>query len=216
MNATLSENERKILNIIQEYLNKNRWFNAKKIIPFINSRFKLGGVNINREGIETILKTLVNKKLIVEGSKLTKDMILLNTTREKIYNHIKKNPGCFFLKIVKELSLPYNVVIWHLEILTEFQFVKKEAYGNHEIYFDFKIDLKRAKKNFLTFNEKSKKIMEYLKHLDGGITKNQLASDLKMHLNTVSKYLEELLISDLIVKESLSNKTLYFLKDKFS
>ncbi len=216
MNETLSENERILLNIIQEYLNKNRWFNVKKIIPFINSRFKLSGININREGIETILKSLVNKKLIVEGSKLTKDMVLLNITRENIFNYIKKNPGCFFLKIVKELNLPYNVVIWHLEILTEFQFVKKEAYESHEIYFDFNLDLKRAKKNFLAFNEKSKKIIEYLNKIDEGITKNQLASELKMHLNTVSKYLEELLISDIIIKESRSNKTFYFLKEKSS
>ena len=92
-----------MLNIIQEYLNKNRCFTIDNIIPFINVGLKKYSNSINYAGIREILKSLIKKKQIVEGSKLIKEEILNNENRKKIFSYICNNPGVFFYRIAKVL-----------------------------------------------------------------------------------------------------------------
>jgi len=63
----LLEQEKLVLDVVQEYLNKNRYFNMNEIISFIIARFRTASININISGIEEILRSLVSKNLIVEG-----------------------------------------------------------------------------------------------------------------------------------------------------
>ncbi len=214
MPINLSKKEKIVLNVVREYLDRNRYFNMKKILPFINSRFKMSSININNDGIHAILKSLVKKKLIVEGSKLTRDDILKFQKKKILYNFIKKNPGIYFNKIVKELKMNPHVVMWHLDILAEFNYIKKAVFRKHEIYFDSSIEFEDVKTNFFNFKEQSKKIMDYLKQTSTGTTKSQLSIDLGMHPYTITKYLHSLQEFNIVIKENLSNKTLYFLNNE--
>ncbi len=211
----LLEQEKLVLTAIQEYLNKNRYFNMKDILPFINARFKMASVNINNRGIEEILKTLTQKKLVVEGSKLTREDLLINKKRSLIYEFIIKNPGTYFNRIVKELNLSNHVVIWHLEMLLKFEFIKSQKIENHEIYFDFEYSLKNTELKYFTSKEKSKRIIDYLKKNDLGVPKTRLSTDLKLHINTATKYLTFLEQFQVVVKRKLSGKTLFFIQDEF-
>ena len=92
MPIALTNEEQIVLKVVQEYLNKNRQFNMEKILPFIISRFRLASINISKNGIEEILRSLIKKDLLVEGSKLSRDDILLNLKRLQIYNFILRNP----------------------------------------------------------------------------------------------------------------------------
>ena len=107
----LLEQEKLVLNVVQEYLNKNRYFNMNEIIPFIISRFRNASININISGIEDILRSLVKKNLIVEGSKLSINDVLKNQKRKNIYEYIQENPGIYFNRIVKELNMSNHVVV---------------------------------------------------------------------------------------------------------
>jgi predicted transcriptional regulator len=78
-------------------------------------------ININNRGIEEHLKSLVDKNLIVEGSKLSGYNILNNSKRKKIHEYIANNPGTYFNKIVKDLLLSNHVVVWHLNMLLKFE-----------------------------------------------------------------------------------------------
>lgn len=211
MPIDLSREEKIVLTVVQEYLDKNRQFNMEKILPFIVSRFRLASVNINRNGIEDILRSLIQKNLLVEGSKLSHDDILSNLKRNQIYNFILKNPGTYFNRILKELGLSNHIVVWHLNMLVKFTYIKKEVLDNHDIYFDSDLEFEEVKINYFTSKEKSKKIIEYLKVNNSGISKTQLSKDLKMHPNTITKYLETLQEYNIIIKEKRSNKELYFL-----
>ncbi len=215
MPIELLEQEKLVLTVIQEYLNKNRYFNMKDILPFIKARFKMASVNINNRGIEEILKTLSQKKIIVEGSKLTREDLLINQKRSLIYEFIGKNPGTYFNRIVKKLNLSNHVVIWHLEMLLKFEFIKRQKIENHEIYFDFEYRLKNTELKYFTSKEKSKLIIDYLKINDIGITKTRLAGDLKIHINTATKYLTFLEQFQVILKKKFSGKILYFLNEEF-
>ncbi len=211
MPIKLSEKEKIVLTVVQEYLNKNRQFNMENILPFIVSRFRLSSINISKNGIEDILKTLIKKNLIVEGSKLSREDILLNFKRLKIYNYILRNPGTYFNKIVKELIISNHVVVWHLNMLLKFNYIKKEIIENHKIYFDSNMQFDDVKKNYYLSKDKSRKIINHLKINNKGITKTQLSKQLKMHPNTVTKYLESLQKYNIIIKDEISSKILYFL-----
>ncbi|KKM68074.1 hypothetical protein LCGC14_1464560 [marine sediment metagenome] len=215
MPVELLKQEKIVLTVVQEYLNKNRFFNIKKILPFIHARFKLASININLRGIEELLKSLAEKKLIVEGSKLYKDDILNNLKRRKIYDFIKENPGTYFNKIVGNLSFSNHVVVWHLSILLKFNFIKAERIENHEVYFEFNFDLKNSTLKYFISKEKSKRIIQYLKANDIGITKTKISTNLNIHINTTSKYLDSLERLNVIIKKNLSKKILYFLNEEF-
>ncbi len=215
MSIELLEQEKLVLTVIQEYLNKNRNFNMKNILPFINARFKMASVNINNRGIEEILKTLTQKKIIVEGSKLTREDILINKKRNLIYEFILNNPGIYSNRIVKELNISNHVVIWHLNMLLKFEFIKKQKIENHDIYFEIDFRLKNTELKYFTSKEKSRLIIEYLKKNDFGITKTRLSADLKFHINTATKYLTFLEQFRVVIKKKLSRKILYFLNEDF-
>jgi len=210
-----SEQEKLILNVVEEYLNKNRYFDMSEILPFIISRFRMASVDINIRRIEEILRTLVKKKYIVEGSKLINSDILKNPKRKQIYEYILENPGIYFNRFLKELHFSNHVVVWHLNVLLKFNFIKKEKFDNHDVYFDLKFDIKNSKFTYITSKAKSKKIINYLKNNDFGLTKTQLSKNLKMHPNTISKYLKLFEQFNIVVKRKSSKRIIYFLNDVY-
>ena len=210
----LVEEEKIILTIVHEYLNKNRQFTFEEILPYINSRIRLSTTNISNEGVRKILKSLTNKKLIVEGSKLIKSEILNNDKRKEIYDFIVKNPGTYFNKILRELNFSNHIVVWHLSMLLKFDFISKKILENHEIYFDTTTELEDLSSTYFTTKEKSQKIIKFLKKNSLGITKTNFSQELNMHMNTLAKYLNLLENYNVIVKKKIDNKNLYFLSEK--
>lgn len=214
MEIELVEEEKVILNIVHEYLDKNRQFTFEEILPFINSRIRLSSINISNEGVRKILISLTNKKLVVEGSKLAKSEVLNNKKRKKIYQHINENPGTYFNRIIHELNYSNHIVVWHLNMLLKFDFITKEILENHDIYFNASTEFDNIKMKYFTTKEKSQKIINFMKKENLGITKTNLSHKLKMHMNTIAKYLNLLEKYDVIAKKKIDNKNLYFLNEK--
>ncbi|MFW9942949.1 MAG: hypothetical protein ACFFFT_18075 [Candidatus Thorarchaeota archaeon] len=214
MTEQLVEHEKLVLRIIQNYLNKNRILDPESIIPFIQSRLKEASVYLTYYAIELILKSLLKQKLIVKASKLTHEDILKNQKRKKIYNFILENPGSHFNKIVTTLNISNHVVVWHLNMLLKFNFIKKEKIDNHEVYSIPNVYSKTAELSYYISKRKSQKIINYLKQNDIGVSKTRLSADLKMHINTVNKYLGILENIKIVSKETHSKKVLYFLNEK--
>ncbi len=215
MSSELLTHESLVFSVVQEYLNKNRYFDVNEILPFIVSRFRMSSININMKGIEEILKSLVKKKIIVEGSKLSIDEILNNEKRKKIYDFILDNPGTYFYKIVTKLGISNHVVVWHLKMLQKFNFIKVEKFENHNVYFDAQFNVKNSKFAYITSKEKVKKIIVYLQENDYGISKSQLSNALKMHPNTISKYLKMLEQFNIVIKKKVSKRVIYFLNEAY-
>ncbi|TFG11137.1 MAG: HTH domain-containing protein [Promethearchaeota archaeon] len=209
----ISEEQLLVLNIIQEYLNKNRTFNKIEIVPFINAKIAKKKINISYNGIYEILKSLVEKNIIVEGSKLIKYDIFSNVNRKKIYEFITKNPGVHFNKLVKSLNISVFSVEWHLNILLKFDLIRKVKIEKYEAYFDSKLDSKNDEILHIISREKCKRIIQYLKQNNEGYSKNYLSNELNIHSNTISKYIEKLEEFGLLLKKELSNMTLYFLNE---
>ena len=210
----LVEEEKIILDIVHDYLNKNRQFTFEEILPYINSRIRLSSINISNEGVRKILISLTNKKLIVEGSKLIKGEILNNEKRKEIYEFIIKNPGTYFNKILHELNYGNHIVVWHLSMLLKFDFISKKILENHEIYYDATTEIEDISSTYYTSKEKSQKIISFMKKDNLGITKTNLSQELNMHMNTLARYLSLLEKYEVIVKKKIDKKYLYFLSEK--
>ncbi|MFX1276833.1 MAG: hypothetical protein ACFFAT_17560 [Promethearchaeota archaeon] len=207
------DQERVVLNSIQEYLQNNRHLEIEKTIQYLKSKFAKSSVDLNNTGIELIVKSLLDKKFIVEGSKLTRGNVLENPNRSVIYEFIKEKPGVHLMKIVRGLNMSNFLVRWHLDMLLKFNYIKCEKISNHEIYYDISINPEEARCNHLIMKDKCSNILNYLEKNDKGSTKYQLAKGLGMHYNTISKYLTELGEYGMIFKKKSNNRILYFLND---
>ena len=206
------EHEKYVYDAINEYLNENRILEFSKVIPYLSFKISRSSINLNTQGIMEILKSLVEKNLIVEGSKLTKEKVLLTSNRRKIYEFILKNPGTYKYLIQKELNLSNHTVIWHLNVLLEFQFIEKLLIDGRDVYLEPGLDKVKVEKSYYLTNDKAKAIIEYLKDTDVGVIKNEIARDLKFHPKTISKYLEVLENMKIVEKEEYLGNIVYYLK----
>ena len=76
------------LDLVQDYLSHNRQFDLDDIIPYINFRLRRTSNKLNYQGIKSILHSLVKKKFLIEGSKLTSEDVLDNKTRKIIFEYM--------------------------------------------------------------------------------------------------------------------------------
>ncbi|MFX1238752.1 MAG: hypothetical protein ACFFAS_10660 [Promethearchaeota archaeon] len=186
----LEEQDILIYETVQSYLNKNRCFNTDKVLPFVKSTCARLGVDLNQNGIKRTLKTFVEGNIFVEGSKLTKDTILKNTNRTRIFNHIRDNPGVHFTQIARSLKMNNYLLRWHLDALVKFNCIRSEKIGNLEAFFDIEIEQEQGRILQLISRKKVKLILDYLQNSnDKNITKYRISKVLKMHPNTISKYI---------------------------
>ena len=214
LSIELNQNEKLILNLVQDHLKENRKFNIKRLLSLIQSRIKFSEINLNKNGIETILRTLINKNYLAEGSTLTKPNVLDNEKRNTIYNFILENPGTYFNKLVKNLNLNYNVIIWHLRVLKKFNFIQKTLIDNRIIYFEYNLKLSKAQKIYFLKKKEVERIINFFKENNGGVTKTRLAEALNMHYNTLKNNINKLEKLSLIKKIKKSNSILYSLNSR--
>lgn len=216
MSKIISNHKTYLMNSILQFVKKGRTIDFERLIPFIRSRCSKASININDQGIKIILNSFLDNNFIVQGSKLTRDKVLGNINRKRIYETIKEHPGIYFYKLVTTLNMSNHVVAWHINILFKFNYINKEIIDNHEVYFDS--DLKTLNKEavYLLSKEKCKEIITYLKNNGNiGITKTRLSNNLKIHYNIISKYVDKLENIGILDKENLSNKTLYYINEPF-
>ena len=210
------EGERLVLNIIQEYLGKNRFFELEKIIPIIVSRFGKKKININTTGIIAILESFLKNHIIVERSKLLRENILQNSTRKKIDDFIKNNSGVYFNLLVKKLNITPPVVEWHLNILLKFNLIKKKKIDNHKVYYNANFNPRDIKELYFLSKDKSRQIIDYFKKNNKHkITKSYLSNTLKIHYNIISKYIDNLEKIGVLKKEKMTNKSIYRLNEGY-
>lgn len=204
---------KEIISIVKTFLESNNSFKLSTIIPYINAHLSKRGIDVNHAGIKKVLQSLLKQKIIVKGSKLTKKDILRNKKRRRIYQHIRENPGIIYNKLLTGLDISNYEVYWHLNMLKKFGFVQMGKVQGHTTFYAIDSPPNDLKVEFLKNRKSSKKILDYLRKNNIGVTKTQISEDLSMHFNTVVKYLKLLEDSELITREKISNKHLYFLNN---
>mgnify|MGYP006294758259 CR=1 FL=1 len=199
-------------NLIVEYLKDKRELKLDSVVPYLKNKLRTSHLDINNEIIINILRSLIQQKLIVEGSRLVRYDVLNNSKRREIYRFIVNNPGVYHYEIIKELDISSHAVIWHLRVLKNFKLIKETSIDNHDLYFEKALSLYEVRKKYLMRREKSQEIISALNEVSDGMTKTALSRTLNMHLNTVKKYLKALQEIEILERKKMGNKTLYFTK----
>lgn len=204
----LNKEEQEIFEITKEYLRKQSIVKIIELVSFIDNRLKFNP-NYNKYKIEKIVKSLIKKKVILIGTKLTKDDILSIQTRKNIFDYIKKKPGININEIKNEFNLGSNQVLWHLRMLNDFEFIRIVKIGNQKAIFDINFDDKQENIIFHLRNEKIQEIMNLLKNSNEALKPTIISESLNIHYNTIKKYLDILLKLKIIIKVNGNKKKRY-------
>ena len=212
--SELTTQEKLIFDLVKEYLASNHLVERNRLESFLKMFSGREDINLNIQGIRYAIQSLINKNYIVEGSRLTKDEILQNEKRRMIFEYILNNPAAYHYLIMRELNIPNHIVIWHLNVLLDFNFIKQIRIKNHKVYSAPDISPYEVKVRYFSRNEKSREIIKYLTNISKGCTRNELCQELGMHYKTVKKYLFELEEISMVKKNRIGNKTIYTLVSK--
>lgn len=209
----LDEEEKEVFNLIKEYLTKKSIINIIELQNSINHRLR-NNPNYNKYKIEKIIKSLMKKKVILIGTRLSKEDVLTIQIRKNIYEFIQKEPGININDIKRKFNLGSNQVIWHVKMLNVFNFIRSVEIGNQNALFEFNFDKNNEYIVFYLRNEKVRDILKLLENNIAPLKPTKISESLNIHYNTVKKYLHVLLKFKIIEKVNGNKKTRYKLNQE--
>lgn len=163
--------------------------------------------------INKAIYQLIAKKIIIKGTKITKDSVLQNKNRKKIFEYIFSNPGTHLREIQKILKLTPQISAWHLQMLEKFDFIRAKRIKNKIVYFDREIDPKFDKALFILKNPNHFRILENIL-LEPYITVNDLAKKVRINSEKVKKVILALIELNFVNKGNDDKSTEYYCKLK--
>jgi len=131
---------KQVIEIAEEMLDENKILNIDTLYYRAKKRLK-----IPSKGLKAIIQILINNRILVNRSKFTKRTLLSNTTRKMIYNFIRSNLGSHF-SLIKKVGISSDMagspgeLIWHLDMLIKFNYVKKLKVKNYTIFLPIDVD----------------------------------------------------------------------------
>ncbi len=167
----LTELENRTLDFIRIYLKRKNGFTIEKVVPFILSNLN-PEENISKRDIIASVYSLIEKRIVVPGSKITRDKIFDNKTREMIYNYITEYPGSYKRQIRDILKIGPHELCWHINVLDNFQLIRKVRFDRSWAYFDIHLSDKYDKARFYFRNKITYEIYTFIKEhiFENGIT----------------------------------------------
>lgn len=152
---------KQVLEIAKEIIDQNKALNAELLYNIAKKR-----LGIPRRGLSSIIQTLLNRKILVEGSKYTRDTVMQNRFRRKLYEFIKKNLGTHFSLIKNQLQFyeegkitSPGRLIWHLEMLLKFNFIKRIKLKNFTLFLPSEVSEEEGVIHFIIRDEVNYKIL---------------------------------------------------------
>jgi predicted transcriptional regulator len=196
-----------VLEIAEEIMNKNKVLNIENLYNIAKKRLKLP-----RNGLLSIIQFLINKKLLIEGSKFSKETVLSNHVRKTIFNYIRINPGVHFSDL-RKTSLPEKggssgQLVWHLEMLLKFEYIKKIKVGNYTVFLPFEMDEIDGKILFLLRDIINYKIINLLKN-GKTIVRSGVYKEIEEKREDVYYKLNNLLEQEILTISPSSEKDIY-------
>ncbi|MFX1297050.1 MAG: hypothetical protein ACFFD2_19635 [Promethearchaeota archaeon] len=211
---SLTENQRTIYEIAKVYLRKNPHFTFNELLIVCKRVSKLSDQEIIK-----ILGHFIRKKFFVQGSRLTRDNILKNETRNQICEYISQNPGSNFTQILTHFKLGPYANRWHLEMLKKFGFVREQKFSRYKVYFDNNFPKDKDIVTFILRNKNIFKIYSILKN--NPLNPTNLSKVLDLHHSTVQYHLNKLLKNNMVKANpdniySINIEFLYFLEQYYN
>ena len=138
------------------------------------------------------LKYLTFKFFIPMYSRLQKDTLADEPTRQKLLNTIYTEPGTNFTLLKEKLGLHNGTLAHHINILENNNMITSHRSGRQRLFFPFGRGLNNTIRNSLITNKTQKDIIQLVKK-NPGITQSMISQQLKMsrqkinyHVNCLS------------------------------
>lgn len=135
-------NVQRVIEIAEEIVAENKKVTLDKLYYKAKRRLK-----IPRRGLKSIIQYLVNKKVLVDQSRFTRNSILSHPFRKTIYYFIKDNLGVHLSTIRKyfqsgntKQNTGTGQLLWHLDMLLKFNYVKTIKLKNYLLFLPLDID----------------------------------------------------------------------------
>ena len=139
--------------------------------------------------------------------------IFENEHRKKIIRSILNDPGIHHNELLRICNLKKGQLQWHLNVLLDYDIIRKESLGQYTIYFPLVnvIEKMESMVNGLAKSEMTTKILEIIKD-HPGITSSDISSEVNIARNSVKYHIDKLVKKNLIsFKISGRKKKLYAL-----
>lgn len=197
-------NVKRVLEIAEEIMRKNKILNIENLYNLAKKQLK-----IPRNGLLSIIQFLINKKILIEGSKFSKETVLSNYIRNGIYNYIRIHPGVHF-SILRKKALPEEKgssgqLVWHLEMLLKFNYIKKIKVGNYTVFLPFDIDEKVGLILFLLRERINYKVIQLL-FKENTVERSEIYKEVEQKREDVYYRINNLIDQDILIISASSDK----------
>ena len=153
-----------VIEIAKDVINNKKVLDTELLYNLAKRQLKLP-----RKGLLSIIQLLINKKVLVEGSKYTRDEVLNNKYRFNLYRFLTSYLGAHFSTIRKQIITDSSgnlgssgQLIWHLEMLIKFNYIKKIKIKNYTVFLPYEIDDEIGLIYFILRDEIYQKIISLL------------------------------------------------------
>jgi len=206
-----------VLEIAEELVRNNKVIQSDLLYKISKRRLKY-----TNERLFSIINSLFQNKILVEGSKFTRLSILFNEYRAQIYELIKSFPGLHF-SIIKEKVFGAGInssgstgqFIWHLEGLIKFGYIKKVSVRNYSLFLPVDMDDDFGTFFFWLRDRINRKIIKLLRNNEL-ILQSEIPSEIQeskgsvyYHIKTLEEY--EIILSQ---KNGISGKKEIWLNEE--
>ncbi|TKJ26774.1 MAG: hypothetical protein CEE42_04145 [Promethearchaeota archaeon Loki_b31] len=205
-------NVKRVIEIAEAIMSKNKVLNIETLYNVAKKSLKLP-----RNGLLFIIQFLINKKILIEGSKFSRETVLSNPTRRGIYNFIRVNPGAHFSilrkKALSDESGSSGQLVWHLEMLLKFNYIKKIKVGNYTVFLPIEMEVELGIIYFLLRDKINRKILDLLT-TQNSIKNSEVFKSIDEKREKVNYRLNNLIDYDLICFKEDPSKEVYLNPDK--
>lgn len=155
-----------------------------------------------------MILTIVLVISLVMYSKIKRENLLKNAVRNRIFTHIKENPGKHYRGILKDLDLPMGVLTYHINRLEKGQYIKSRQDGMFRRFYT--TGPKTEMRFFLSDVQES--IINVIKE-NKGISQSKIADKLGVSRKVVNYHVNILDQAGLIFVESQGRESACYLVD---
>lgn len=114
-----------LLAICNELVSKNKVIKLDRLFNIARRELQVESAAILRG-----IKRLEDDMVIKADSKLLRSGLLRNDTRRELYSMITRNPGISFNQIRSRMGKGTKLLLWHIEVLSDFGCVRAYAFGS--------------------------------------------------------------------------------------
>ena len=142
-------------------------------------------------------KYLTFKFFIPLYSRLRKDTLADEPTRQKLLRHIYSKPGTNFTELKEGLGLHNGTLSHHIYILENHQMITSQRSGRQRLFFPFGSTNKAKIRTLLITNETQKEIIEIVKD-NPGITQSMISQRLNVSRQKINYHVNSLVDNSIL------------------